>query len=198
MAIMHNMMDVSFCMRSLFRKLLREQVYLSYSTQSKLSQNSAMNIFDRKTKLLQKERSCLLSDVHVYDYLKDEVGFRLADRIFDIKRKFKCAVDLGCGRGHVSKNIVADSVEKLILCDMSKTMVEQAAPPEENVKVERLVVDEEELPFKENSVDLFLSNLALHWVNDLPGTLSQISNCLVQDGVLLASVFGGDTLFELR
>lgn len=43
-----------------------------------------------------------------------------------------------------------------------------------------------------------VSNLSLHWVNDLPGCFKSIFNSLKPDGVFLASVFGGDTLFELR
>jgi hypothetical protein len=38
----------------------------------------------------------------------------------------------------------------------------------------------------------------LHWVNDLPGALIQLRLALKPDGLLLASLFGGDTLSELR
>ena len=38
----------------------------------------------------------------------------------------------------------------------------------------RLQVDEEYLPFPPNTFDLVVSSLALHWVNDLPGCLSQV------------------------
>ena len=34
--------------------------------------------------------------------------------------------------------------------------------------------DEEALPFAEESLDLVLSNLSLHWINDVPGTLIQV------------------------
>jgi NADH dehydrogenase [ubiquinone] 1 alpha subcomplex assembly factor 5 len=37
------------------------------------------------------------------------------------------------------------------------------------VEVERRVVDEELLPFEEDSIDAVVSSLSLHWVNDLPG-----------------------------
>lgn len=57
--------------------------------------SSAVNIFDRYTKSLQRERAAAASDVNLYDYLKDEMGYRLADRIFDIKRKFKLAANIG-------------------------------------------------------------------------------------------------------
>lgn len=45
---------------------------------------------------------------------------------------------------------------------------------------------------------MVVSNLSLHWVNDLPGCFKSIMKSLKPDGVFLASIFGGDTLFELR
>lgn len=159
--------------------------------------DSVLNIFDRKAKVIQRERAARSSDVELYDYLKEEIGYRLADRVFDVKKKFNHAVDLGCGRGYVSRHFVADSVEELTLCDTSSTWLEQAITPTE-VKVHKRVVDEESLPFEPGSIDLFISNLSLHWVNDLPGTFSQIINCLKNDGVFMAAIFGGDTLYELR
>lgn len=65
-------------------------------------------------------------DVALFDYIKDEVGFRLADRLFDVKREFEVAVDLGCNRGFVSKHILAETVKHLHLCEMSPTMLTQA------------------------------------------------------------------------
>lgn len=43
-----------------------------------------------------------------------------------------------------------------------------------------------------------MSLLALQSVNDLPGALLQIRRALRPDGLLLACLFGGDTLTELR
>lgn len=165
--------------------------------QIKPAENTSINIFDRQAKYLQRERAARAPDVAVYDYLKEEVGYRLADRIFDIKRKFKLAVDLGCGRGYVAKHIDSESVEELIVCDMSPTWLDQVPNPP-NVKVTREVVDEEFLPFEPASLDLVTSSLSMHWVNDLPGAFRQIINCLKNDGVFMGAVFGGDTLYELR
>lgn len=52
--------------------------------------------------------------------------------------------------------------------------------------------------FEENSLDLVISSLSLHWVNDLPGCFARIKRSLKPDGVFIASLFGGDTLYELR
>ncbi|KYN19438.1 hypothetical protein ALC57_08205 [Trachymyrmex cornetzi] len=134
---------------------------------SVLPPDSPMNVFDRNAKLLQRERAAKDANVQLYDYIKDDVGDRLADRIFDIKRKFGRVLDLGCGRGHVSKRILSESVEELVLADM-------------------------------NSFDMVISCLSLHWINDLPGCFRRINSSLKNDGVFMAAVFGGDTLYELR
>ncbi|XP_005102037.1 arginine-hydroxylase NDUFAF5, mitochondrial [Aplysia californica] len=164
------------------------------------TQGTIMNVFDRKAKRLQKERAALGDDgedVTVYDYLKDEFGYRISDRICDIKRKFSVAVDLGCGRGHVAKHLYSDMVERLFQCDLSHSAVKLAEVSSE-VPTSKLVVDEEFIPFKDNSLDMVVSNLSLHWVNDLPGSLRQILQALRNDGVLIGSMFGGDSLYELR
>ena len=54
------------------------------------------------------------------------------------------------------------------------------------------------MPFRAGGFDLVASLLSLHWVNDLPGVLAQISRILKPDGLLLAALFGGTTLGELR
>jgi SAM-dependent methyltransferase len=60
------------------------------------------------------------------------------------------------------------------------------------------VGDEEALPLKPGSIDLFASTLALQWCNDLPGALIQIRQALRPDGLFLAALTGGSTLAELR
>ncbi|KAK0081825.1 hypothetical protein PV325_011507 [Microctonus aethiopoides] len=162
-----------------------------------LPPNSIMNVFDRQAKLRQKERAAADPDVKLYDYIKDEIGYRLADRIFDIKREFKCALDLGCGRGHLAKHVLGDNVKNLIMADMCSAYIDQAQLPEQ-VNVEKKVLDEESFSLDENSLDLVISCLSLHWVNDLPGCFNKIIASLKNDGVFMAAIFGGETLYELR
>ncbi|GAB0087734.1 NADH dehydrogenase [Sergentomyia squamirostris] len=158
-----------------------------------------VNIFDRNAKKLQRERAAHREDVALYDYIKDEVGYRLADRVFDVKKQFKTAVDLGANRGFVSKHILADTVEHLIMTEMSPNML-KCAESTPGVQVTKKEVDEEvfNVDIEDNSVDLVISNLSLHWINDLPGCFTRIRDCLKPDGVFMASLFGGETLYELR
>ncbi len=54
------------------------------------------------------------------------------------------------------------------------------------------------LALQPETIDLAVSALAFHVVNDLPGVLAQIRRALKPDGLLLAAMIGGDTLTELR
>ena len=83
------------------------------------------------------------------------------------------------------------------MCDNSAAVLALADVPD-NLPYEKMVVDEENLPFEEESLDLVFSSLSLHWVNQLPSTFQQIFRSLKNDGVFIGCVFGGDTLYELR
>lgn len=82
-------------------------------------------------------------DVELYDYLKEEIGYRLADRVFDIKREFQAAADLGCNRGFLSRHILAESVKHLTLCDISPTMLSQATGTP-GLQIAKREIDEEQ------------------------------------------------------
>jgi SAM-dependent methyltransferase len=136
-----------------------------------------------------------------HDFLFRETAARLADRLRDIKRRFPFALDLGCHTGQLAKALDGPGgVETLVQCDLSPAMVREAERAEAPDGPRRLglAADEEWLPFKEGAFDLVISNLSLHWVNDLPGALLQIRRALNQDGLFLAALLGGDTLKELR
>lgn len=171
----------------------------SYAAKQKTASSiyRTMNIFDRKTKMIQRERAACNEEYHLSEYVKEEIGWRTADKIFDIKRTFKNAVELGASRGYVSRHFLPDSVEKVTLCDTSKTHLDKAIVGE-GVQYEKMIMDEENFELPDDSVDLLVSSLTFHWVNDLPGLFDRIMKCLKPDGVLLACTFGGDTLMELR
>ena len=79
----------------------------------------------------------------------------------------------------------------MIRSDLGLGFARQAAGP-------ALVADEEALPFAPGCFDLVVSAMDLHWVNDLPGTLIQIGRILKPDGLFLAAMLGGGTLWQLR
>ena len=128
-----------------------------------------------------------------HSFLLDEVSLRLAERLDDIKRSFPLTVDLGCHDGRLAGHLSSRSgIEQLVQCDISQAMIAQAKG------AYRVVADEEWLPFATGRLDLVISALSLHWVNDLPGALIQIRRALRPDGLFLAAIPGGDSLTELR
>ena len=54
------------------------------------------------------------------------------------------------------------------------------------------------LDLAEQSQDLVVSLMSLHWANDLPGALAQIRRALRPDGLFLGTLLGAGTLKELR
>lgn len=62
----------------------------------------------------------------------------------------------------------------------------------------RTVADDEVLTLEPGAHDLVVHALCLHWANDPVGQLIQARRALRPDGLLLAALFGGGTLHELR
>ncbi|KAM7394787.1 hypothetical protein PAMP_021570 [Pampus punctatissimus] len=155
-----------------------------------------MNVFDRTMKKRQKDWAAALQDRHQFDYLRDEVGSRVADRVYDVARTFPLALDIGGGKSHIAEHLSKEFVERLFLSDISETTLKQRR--RSDIPTHCVLADEEFLPFKENTFDLVVSSLSLHWINDLPGALKQIHQVLKPDGVFIGAMVGGETLYELR
>jgi SAM-dependent methyltransferase len=147
-------------------------------------------VFDRRQVRRQRDRAA--PGLGEHDFLLREVADRLADRLQDTTRRFPLALDLGCHTGELARVLAArGGIERLVGCDLSPSMAAKAGPMV-------VAADEEALPFAAATFDLVISNLSLHWVNDLPGTLLQIRRVLKEDGLFLGAMPGGDTLVELR
>src|SRR5262249_21119985 len=120
---------------------------------------------------------------------------RLAERLSDFSRRFELALDLGCHGGELSDALRSTGkIDRLGQCGLSPAMGHFAARDD----AAGPGADEGAVPFARRRFDPVTSNLALHWVNDLPGSLLQIRHSLRPDGLFLAALFGAGTLVELR
>jgi SAM-dependent methyltransferase len=146
------------------------------------------HIFDRR--LLRERRRRSARDLHAHDFLLREIAERLVDRLSDIARSFPLALDLGARDGILARTLNGRGGIETLIQSGASTRIRHAGL--------YVVADEEALPFTAACFDAILSNLALHWVNDLPGALAQIRASLKPDGLFLASLFGTGTLAELR
>jgi SAM-dependent methyltransferase len=141
---------------------------------------------------LRRQRDRAAPQLRGNDFLIREVAERLLERLCDVRRDFPLALELGCHTGQLARALPEPRpIGQLIQTDFSAAMVRQC----EGLC---LVADEEALPFGAECFDLILSCFSLHWVNDLPGTLAQVRYALKPDGLFLAAMAGGTTLYELR
>ena len=164
-----------------------------------------MTVFNRQTVRRHRDRAAAAFGDH--DFLFRESAERLCDRLDDVKRGFPLALDLGCHTGQLARALKGrGGIGMLVQGDLAPAMAamaaEAAAPAGANALADArtlaLACDEEMLPFGAGAFDLVMSNLTLHWVNDLPGALVQVCRALKPDGLFLASMLGGETLNELR
>jgi SAM-dependent methyltransferase len=141
-------------------------------------------LFDRALLRRRRRRAASLGPT---TFLLDRVAEDFADRLAAVLRRFDLAVDLGTPGEAVRTVLVRiGSIGTIVAVDtLSRT------PP-------FVAADEEALPFRDGALDLVVSALALHHVNDLPGVLVQIRRALKPDGLFVAALLGGETLTELR
>lgn len=155
-------------------------------TKSPTQDNNPAEIFNRPA--LRHHRDRAARRQNKVDFLHREVADRLADKLADINRKFSHILNIGSRGGEMAAHLEGETI---LHQDLSLAMLQKT----DGLRVQ---ADEEFLPIRPQSLDLAISCLALHWVNDLPGALSQIRHSLKPDGLFVAALFGGDTLTELR
>ena len=149
-------------------------------------------IFDRALLRTRRRRAAALGPV---TFLLDRVADDLADRLGAVLRRFELAADVGTP-GEAVRGALArlGSIGRIVAVDATSA----ARQPDGANTANLVAADEEALPFRDASLDLMVSALALQFVNDLPGVLVQIRRALKPDGLFLAALIGGETLTELR
>ena len=154
-------------------------------------------IFSKKKNQISRNRAS--TKYKKYYYLFNEVNKRLFDRLKFIKRKFVNTLEIGSKTGNtISLFNKKKDIKRIFISDISKEMLLIAKKQKINKQKFFLSIDEENLPFKNNQFNLVFSNLYLHWSNDLFKVLNEIYRTLKPDGLFLCSIFGSETLNELK
>jgi NADH dehydrogenase [ubiquinone] 1 alpha subcomplex assembly factor 5 len=148
-------------------------------------------LFDRRAWRLHRDRVAQVPGGGA-DFLHREVAERLIDRLDLINRDFGAILDLGARDGALTGMLAGRKGASLVVAAEPSAKLLAATP------APRVCADPELIAFRDTSFDLVVSALALHWCADLPGALVQIRRALKPDGLLLAALFGGNTLVELR
>lgn len=147
-------------------------------------------LFDRGL-LDARRRRALARPREGADFLLHAAVDDLVDRLAAVKRSFPLALDLATPLPLLAERLVANAAIGMVvrLDRLAEAIGDRQAA---------IVGDPELLPFRAGSLDLVASALALHVLDDLPGTLAQIRRALKPDGLFIANLIGGETLRELR
>jgi SAM-dependent methyltransferase len=136
---------------------------------------AAPELFDRALLLNRQARARKLGAV---TFLLDRVADDLDERLRAVLRDFSAAADLWTP-GELLRGALRNRLKNVVHIGLED-------------------FPREALPLVPESLDLVVSALALQFVNDLPGVLTQVRRALKPDGLLMAAMIGGDTLTELR
>ncbi|KAM9918106.1 hypothetical protein OXX59_008892 [Metschnikowia pulcherrima] len=169
---------------------------------------SAFQVFDRAAKRVQRSKTPK-TDVFASrkaDFLRDEVSLRTIERLAFITRDFTRTLDLGAHSGNLLKNLCTVSRAEEGADETEVEMIKQLNADKQSIspKMKELVMLDSSRAFdapelaESEQFDTVISNLSLHWINDLPQALANINRVLKPDGLFMGTIFGGDTLYELR
>ncbi len=118
-------------------------------------------IFD--STLLTARRNRAAGEAGAHDFLLERVAVDLAERLAIVRREFPVALDAGSHHGLLGRRIAElPNVGQVISFDPALRLLEASPAP-------RVLGSFEALPFAQGSLDLCVSGLSLHLVDDLPG-----------------------------
>ncbi len=145
---------------------------------------------------MSQVRSAFNKAASQYDehaFLQKEIAIRLDAKLDVISGASDVILDLGAGTGLLSKKLTKRFADSQLIClDFAQASLKN------NPSKNKLCANAYQLPLADNSVDIVISNLMMQWCPDLNQLFSECHRVLKNDGLILFSTFGPDTLKELK
>ncbi len=132
--------------------------------------------------------------------LQSEIATRLSERLDFIKIKPESVLDAGCATGFITKDLLKRYPKSDVFAyDLAYNMTQNSRKVGGWLRKPYVICcDAESSSIKADSLDLIVSNLMLSWCTDLNKVFTGFHASLAPNGLLLFSIFGPDTLQELR
>ncbi|MGV2433314.1 MAG UNVERIFIED_CONTAM: methyltransferase domain-containing protein [Rickettsiaceae bacterium] len=146
------------------------------------------------TKLLQLHRDYGADNMYKSDFL---LQFAAEDLLKDLEPlnldwdSINDVLEIGARIGYLSKLIIPYKSD-LVVTEISKKMLDK------NPAKNKLQIGLDDLPFEENSQDLILSSMNLHWVNDVRNYAKAIYTILRKDGIFAVNFVGDGSFVNLK
>ena len=101
--------------------------------------------------------------------------------------KGKTVLDLGCGAGSFAKYCIEKGATKVVAVDISKNMIEKALREHGHEKIKYLCSPIEEVDLHNQTFDIIVSSLAIHYIEDYPRLIDKIIKLLNSSGEFVFS-----------
>ena len=154
-----------------------------------------MNPFNQEKNIKILRRNRIAKNYVMYNFLKMHASKNFIYKFKNINKNFNLVLELGTHAGELTKEINNfDNIKKSVSSDISIEMI-RSVDVEDGLKVN---LDEDKLPFKENTFDGVFSCLYFSNTNNFKNLMTQVQKSLKNNGFLLFSVFGQKTLLEMK
>lgn len=101
--------------------------------------------------------------------------------------KDKTVLDLGCGTGDFASYCIENGAAKVLAIDISKNMIDRAMKENYHEKIEYLCSPFEDFELHNQTFDLIISSLAIHYIEDYEGLISKVTHLLTDGGEFIFS-----------
>lgn len=102
--------------------------------------------------------------------------------------KDKRVLDLGCGFGWHCRYAVENGARSVIGIDISQKMLSEAKSKTKCGNIEYICMPIEDIDFPEESFDVVISSLALHYIKSFEDVLDRVYKCLSRGGDFVFSI----------
>lgn len=124
---------------------------------------------------------------------RSAVGLNAAGEWHQLKPLFpslqgKAVLDLGCGYGWHCKFALEQGASQVLGIDSSQKMIDEAKKRNGSSKIHYRVCDIEEYDYPENMWDFVVSNLALHYIENIEAVFQNVHRTLKLHGTFILNI----------
>ena len=99
----------------------------------------------------------------------------------------KSVLELECGTGHFAKYCIDHGAARVVAVDISTKMIDRAMKENPHERINYICSPIEDLEFQEQSFDIVVSSLAIHYIEDYSGLIKMVSRLLKTGGEFVFS-----------
>lgn len=150
--------------------------------------------------LVRRHFAHAAADYEALATLQNQVGQEMIERLDLLKIDPQMLLDLGAGTGLQSRRLNRRFPRARVLAvDLALPMLQEARRHKSwRQRQWYLQADAEQLPLRDQSLQMVFSNFVLQWLPDPLPALRELRRVLQPEGLILCSSLGPDSLRELR